>query len=584
VKRRVLNAFPAMTSSGAEWLSQFFIETTALPEKIRIRSFPRKMDRQEHVIITLSGLGLTMAPDDILVADGLIKSVTVNQEATMDGREAAALRFSLEHLVIPDVRWFRRENPGRPDFPYTVEFAFSRAPLRSLFKDRRIAIDPGHGGKDRGVRGPVNLLEKDVALEISILLASLLEVSGAVPVLTRKEDISLREESRLHFISQEKPELYIRVHTAGSKDPLSQEYHIMVKPGCPQSTRLGALIQEALRERMGMVVKTLEQLTSADLRNCPCPVVQVEPLCLSHFVDEANFRAPLFKKRIAQAIYNGIARYLASSREGIQRAAGDHPVVTVAGGAIGAKPQMAVASGREISFEIAPEIAPITGEDRAAEKGGSWKKATIFRIRTHLLTASDDIVEVVKRYTKDIASPGDLVGISESVVAITQGRAIPPEEIKPGLLAKILSRFAHPDASISAVRSMQKAMEIAGTPRILLAAVAGLLGKATGIRGLFFKVAGHEVAEIDDSGGTMPPYDRHVILGPKDPTAVAKRIWKKVGLWALILDTNDKGAVDILGTSFPLEPERKRFIETILKENPFGNDDQKTPIVVIRPG
>ncbi len=214
----------------------------------------------------------------------------------------------------------------------------------------------------------------------------------------------------------------------------------------------------------------------------------------------------------------------------------------------------------------------------------SWDASPILRIRTHLITEKDDVCEVISRYTQGVAETGDIVGISESVVAITQGRAIPPEQIRPGLLARTVCRFAHPDASISAPRSMQMAIKEVGALRIIAATAAGLLGKILGIHGLFFKVAGHCVAEIDDSGGTMPPYDRAVILGPKDPDAVARQVWRKTGLWTLILDVNDKGAVDVLGTSIPLSREREESVKRLLRKNPFGNDDQKTPLVVIKTG
>jgi hypothetical protein len=213
----------------------------------------------------------------------------------------------------------------------------------------------------------------------------------------------------------------------------------------------------------------------------------------------------------------------------------------------------------------------------------SLKNSVVLRIRTHLITENDDVAEIIQRYAGDIAEPGDIVGIAESVVAITQGRALDPDKVRPSLIARLISRFAHPDASISAPRSMQMAIREVGLPRILLAAFAGLLGKITGKKGLFFKVAGHGVAEIDDSGGTMPPYDRSIILGPKEPDAVARKAWRKTGLWTLILDVNDKGCVDILGSSFPVSPCKEKEIQELLKSNPFGNDDQKTPLVVIKP-
>lgn len=215
--------------------------------------------------------------------------------------------------------------------------------------------------------------------------------------------------------------------------------------------------------------------------------------------------------------------------------------------------------------------------------GRSLRGSVVLRIRTHLITEKDDVAEIIRRYAGDIAEPGDIAGIAESVVAITQGRAIVPETVNPSMIARLVSRFAHPDASISAPRSMEMAIREVGLPRILLAAFAGFLGRLTRRKGLFFKVAGHSVAEIDDSGGTMPPYDRSIILGPKDPDVVARRAWRKTGLWTLILDVNDKGCVDILGSSFPISPCREKEIQELLKSNPFGNDDQKTPLVVIKP-
>jgi hypothetical protein len=217
-------------------------------------------------------------------------------------------------------------------------------------------------------------------------------------------------------------------------------------------------------------------------------------------------------------------------------------------------------------------------------KSNKASECTVLRVRTHLITERDNIIDIVKRYTSQIAEPGDIVALAESVVAITQGRAISPDKIRPSLLARTISRFAHPDASVSAPRCMEVAIRQVGPLRITLAAICGLIGKIIRKRGLFFVVAGHEVAEIDDSGGTMPPYDRHIILGPKDPHVLARKIWKETGLWALILDTNDKGCVDVLGSSFPITEERKKLIEDIFKTNPFGNDDQKTPLAVVKLG
>ena len=214
----------------------------------------------------------------------------------------------------------------------------------------------------------------------------------------------------------------------------------------------------------------------------------------------------------------------------------------------------------------------------------SLKNSVVLRIRTHLITENDDVAEIIQRYAGDIAEPGDIVGIAESVVAITQGRALDPDKVRPSLIARLISRFAHPDASDIGTPQHADGHSRGGTPKD----PPGCLRRAPGQahrkkKGLFFRVAGHGVAEIDDSGGTMPPYDRSIILGPKEPDAVARKAWRKTGLWTLILDVNDKGCVDILGSSFPVSPCKEKEIQEPPEVQPFGNDDQKTPLVVIKP-
>src|SRR5438270_658848 len=59
-------------------------------------------------------------------------------------------------------------------------------------------------------------------------------------------------------------------------------------------------------------------------------------------------------------------------------------------------------------------------------------------VRTPVITAADDIVEVVSRYAGPAVQPGDILFVSEKVVAITQGRAVPVEQIHVGTLAKLL--------------------------------------------------------------------------------------------------------------------------------------------------
>lgn len=200
-------------------------------------------------------------------------------------------------------------------------------------------------------------------------------------------------------------------------------------------------------------------------------------------------------------------------------------------------------------------------------------------IRTHIITGQDDIVEVVKKYTEEIVEPGDIISVAESVVAIAQGRAILPDTVRVGFLARFLCRFPGKDGSLATPQAMQLAISETGTVKILVGVAAAFMGRLAGRRGDFYRVAGHHLALIDDVAGTMWPFEKHIILGPKNPQQVVDAIKEATGAEAVIADVNDKRNVDILAFSSGVDAGS---LTGDLVDNPFGNDDQQTPIVIIK--
>ncbi|HMZ52356.1 MAG TPA: coenzyme F420-0:L-glutamate ligase, partial [Candidatus Sumerlaeota bacterium] len=118
-------------------------------------------------------------------------------------------------------------------------------------------------------------------------------------------------------------------------------------------------------------------------------------------------------------------------------------------------------------------------------------------VRTHIIKRTDDIVAVAQKYAKGPSQPGDVLFISEKVVAVTQGRAVPENEMKIGLTARILWRcVAKVPYGIGLRRpsSMQAAVNECGAARIWLAAIVGALGKLVGRKGDFYRIAGPQAA------------------------------------------------------------------------------------------
>lgn len=211
------------------------------------------------------------------------------------------------------------------------------------------------------------------------------------------------------------------------------------------------------------------------------------------------------------------------------------------------------------------------------------KKYLRIPVKTHVINKDDNIIDVVKKYTQEIIKENDIVFISEKVVAITQGRAYPVDEIKARPLARFLSRFVTKTPAgigLGIPETMEMALRECGVIRILFAAVVSFFGKLLGRRGDFYRIAGYKASSIDGpTPNTLPPYNRYVVLGPENPDKVAMEISESIKAQVAIVDINDLGG-NILGTSNK-EMDRKKLLG-ILKDNPLGQSSEQTPIGIIR--
>lgn len=202
-------------------------------------------------------------------------------------------------------------------------------------------------------------------------------------------------------------------------------------------------------------------------------------------------------------------------------------------------------------------------------------------VRTPVLERQSDLLQVIRDCALPRHESGDVLFISEKAVAVTQGRAIPENEIKIGLTARILWRcVAKVPYGIGLRRpsSMQCAVNECGAPRIWLAAMVGALGKLIGRKGDFYRIAGPQAATID-AATTSPLQPDCVIMGPKDPDLVAQNIFKATGLACAIVDVNDIGGSWVLGAS---KGVNHGLVERALKDNPLGQGSECTPMGLLR--
>ena len=199
-------------------------------------------------------------------------------------------------------------------------------------------------------------------------------------------------------------------------------------------------------------------------------------------------------------------------------------------------------------------------------------------VRTRLIAPHDDLAVLIGDAVRGIARPGDVVAVAETAVAIAQERFIPAEFIRPSRLALALSRRAGALATVSQPESLQLVIDQVGPRRVVWAAIAHVFGRLRGRRGVFYEILGEAIAAIDGYTGTLPPYERAIVLGPAEPDRVATELAAALGVHVAIVDANDLHKAKALGASPLLDRDA---VERALLGNPHGNGDEQTPLVVL---
>ena len=217
-------------------------------------------------------------------------------------------------------------------------------------------------------------------------------------------------------------------------------------------------------------------------------------------------------------------------------------------------------------------------------------------IKTKIVDERDEIWDIADVYTKDIRKEGDIIVIASCVAAITEGMFYMADGVGYSTLAWLLASFVekrnpfhslkehHGEpfallAPLANPMAMQVLIEETGTLPILKAAIMGAIGRFTGRRGMFYKTAGDQAALIDDMPASLAPYDYYIILGPENSDRVAQKIKEITGVEAAIVDANDLTGAWVVGASDGVD---KALLEDVLMDNPAGNQDQQTPVMIVR--
>ncbi len=200
----------------------------------------------------------------------------------------------------------------------TAALLLHRPPAAPL-AGRVVAVDPGHGGFDGGVRHG-DLVEKDLNLDVARRLKAEIERRGGRALLTRDQDVAYAADNRADFDHRLKlareagAHVLVSLHANSFPDPSQFGAQTFFPPGQPEAQRLALLIQEEL---VRLQPDNYREALAADFyvtAQFEGPAVLVELGFLTNPGDRARLSDPAYRDRLAAAVAEGLARYFTGAR------------------------------------------------------------------------------------------------------------------------------------------------------------------------------------------------------------------------------------------------------------------------------
>lgn len=216
----------------------------------------------------------------------------------------------------------RRVTGGRPQLLREMVAVAAAGP--SLF-GKRIVIDPGHGGEDRGTvyvgdpQDPASEInEADLCWDLASRLEGRLTALGVQTWLTRGPHNGRTDEQRAGLANEVGADLVISIHVDGFTSPrangLAAYYFGAGESSSTIGERLADLVQREIVARTGLTNGRIHAKTWALLRLTRMPAVRVELGYLTSPLDRTRLTDPLFRDTVAEGLLVAIQRlYLPQS-------------------------------------------------------------------------------------------------------------------------------------------------------------------------------------------------------------------------------------------------------------------------------
>lgn len=192
-----------------------------------------------------------------------------------------------------------------------------------------VVIDAGHGGRDAGKTSASGIKEKDINLQIALLLKDEMEKAGVQIIMTRETDDGLYEESdsnkkvadlkkRLAIIKESGCVLAVSIHQNSYSDEKVKGAQTFYYSSSKEGKKLAEIIQKGIVESVdtGNHRKAKGNDTYYLLKKTAVPLVIVECGFLSNPEEAALLNTNDYQMKMARQIAESIMEYIGLTNQG----------------------------------------------------------------------------------------------------------------------------------------------------------------------------------------------------------------------------------------------------------------------------
>lgn len=195
----------------------------------------------------------------------------------------------------------------------------------NLEYSKTVILDAGHGGFDGGAVASDGTVEKDINLNITLMIAKFLKQNGFTVIMTRENDVSTDDvetdkiatrkksdlKNRLDLMDDYKDAVFVSVHLNKFTTSAASGSQVFYSKS-EKSKLLGECIQKSIVSHIQPEnTRVNKQATSSTylLYNATIPTVLVECGFLSNKAELEKLKTKDYQNEMAFCIYCGILEY-----------------------------------------------------------------------------------------------------------------------------------------------------------------------------------------------------------------------------------------------------------------------------------